>query len=96
MANRDEVIVALETILDPDVNVDIWTMGLVYEISIKDDKNIKLLMTLTSPACPMGPLIEENVKTKMLELGFLNTEIEITFEPAWQPPAALKEALGLL
>lgn len=95
MATREQVIEMLETIIDPEVNMDIHTMGLIYDIQIKSDKEIFILMTLTTPACPVGPFIQSEVTDAMRELGFSSVEVELTFDPPWQAPQALREALGI-
>ena len=95
MPTREQVIEMLETIQDPEVNMDIWTMGLVYDIQIKDEKSIFIRMTLTSPMCPLGPFIQNEVTDAMHQLGFSSVEIELTFDPPWQPPEKLREALGI-
>lgn len=95
MISKEEVIEMLETIQDPEVSMDIWTMGLVYAIDIKDEQSIHILMTLTSPACPLGPFIQGEVTDVMRQLGFSSVEVELTFDPPWQPPEKLREALGI-
>lgn len=95
MATREQVVEILQTIIDPEVNLDIYTMGLIYDIQIKDEKNIFVLMTLTTPACPIGPFIQSEVTDAMRELGFSSVEVELTFDPPWKPPPALREALGV-
>ena len=95
MKTRNQVIEMLETIIDPEVNLDIYTMGLIYDIQIKNEKEIFILMTLTTPACPVGPFIQSEVTDAMRELGFSAVEIELTFDPPWKPPQALRDALGV-
>lgn len=95
MVTKEKVIEMLETIQDPEVNMDIWTMGLVYAINIKDEKSVHILMTLTSPACPLGPFIQNEVTDAMRQLGFSSVEVELTFDPPWTPPEKLREALGI-
>ncbi len=95
MPTREQVVEMLETIQDPEVNMDIWTMGLIYAIDIENEKTIHILMTLTSPACPLGPFIQSEVTDAMRQIGFSSVEIELTFDPPWQPPEKLREALGI-
>ena len=95
MIDKKKVIEMLETVMDPEVGVDIWTMGLVYDISIVDEKNIKIIMTYTSPMCPLGDEIKADVRQAMKVLGFEDVEIEVTFEPPWEPSKELREALGV-
>ena len=96
MPTREQVIEILETIFDPEIGIDIWTMGLIYDIQIKSEKEIFVLMTFTTPACPAGPALKNEVTDNMRGLGFDKVDIEVTFEPPWKPPQILREALGLL
>jgi metal-sulfur cluster biosynthetic enzyme len=85
----------LETVIDPEVNVDIWTMGLIYNIDITDENSVRILMTLTSPLCPAGPYLRQQVTDAMHDAGFSAVEVELTFDPPWKPPQGLREALGI-
>jgi len=83
---KENIINILKTVYDPEVPIlDIYSMGLIYEINIKDNL-VQILMTLTSPACPMWDMILEMVKNSITE-KFPDAEVEInlTFEPAWEP-----------
>ena len=95
MFTKDQVIEYLETVIDPEVGIDIWTMGLIYNIDIKDEKTVHILMTFTTPMCPAGPQLQNEVQDTLRQLGFSAVEVEITFEPPWKPPQALRDALGL-
>ena len=95
MATKDEIIESLKTVVDPEINLDIWTLGLVYNIDIQETK-VKILMTLTSPMCPFGPFIIENVKERVGSLqGVKEINIEVTFTPPWQPSDDLRAMLGV-
>ena len=96
----DAVIEALKNIYDPEIPVNIYELGLIYEIRIDDDFNAHILMTLTSPNCPVAESLPSEVKEKVQSIeGLNNVEVEITFEPPWDKDmmseAALLE-LGLL
>lgn len=95
MATREEIIETIKTILDPDILIDIYTLGLIYDVDLRDEL-LKVTMTLTSPACPAGPqLVGEIVeKTEKLE-GIKKTEVEITFTPPWEPSDELKAMMGI-
>jgi metal-sulfur cluster biosynthetic enzyme len=95
MPTKEQVIEMLETIMDPEIGLDIHTMGLVYDIQIKSEKEIYILMTFTSPMCPVGDFLKQEVTDSMRELGFSAVDIEITFEPPWKPSPELREALGI-
>ena len=94
MPTKNQVIEMLETINDPELGVDIWTMGLIYGIDIRSDREIFIRLTFTTPACPVGGIIKEEVADGMRLLGFEQVNIEVTFDPPWQPSPELKAALG--
>ncbi len=96
---KDKIIIVLKTVYDPEIPVNIYDLGLIYNIEI-EDKNLRITMTLTSPNCPMAEQMVEEMKTN---LGYIeeidNVEIDITFEPPWNPDSLSDEVklqLGLL
>lgn len=74
----------LKKVFDPELNISIVDMGLIYDIKIKDDK-VKIIMTLTTFGCPLYHLIEKDIKEKLKNLGLKeeNIIIELTFDPPW-------------
>ena len=97
----EEVIIdVLKTCYDPEIPVDIYVMGLIYEINIDDDMNVNILMTLTSPNCPVAESLPAEVEAKIQGIKDVNTaKIEIVFEPPWQMDMMSEEArleLGML
>ncbi|MBL4576950.1 MAG: DUF59 domain-containing protein [Flavobacteriales bacterium] len=97
----EEVIIdVLKTCYDPEIPVDIYVMGLIYEINIDDDLNVNILMTLTSPNCPVAESLPAEVEAKIQGIKDVNTaKIEIVFEPPWQMDMMSEEArleLGML
>ena len=93
---KDEIIEVLKTIEDPELFLDIWFLGLVYCIDI-DEANVKITMTFTSPMCPAGPMLIEDVQTKIKALeGVDNVNVEVVFNPPWQPSEEVKMTLGLM
>ncbi len=94
------VITVLSTIYDPEIPVNIYELGLIYEIAIRDDGSVKIRMTLTSPNCPVAESLPEEVIEKVaLVKGVTSAEIELTFEPSWDPSMLSDEArleLGFL
>ncbi len=80
--------------IDPEIGVDIWTLGLIYNIAVEENK-AKILLTFTSPLCPYGPQMVEEIKEQIQKLGATEVDIEITFEPPWKPSEELKEMLGM-
>lgn len=95
MVTKEQVEEALKRVIDPELGVDIVTMGLIYAIDITDEKTVRILMTFTSPMCPQGEALQEEVRTTVQKLGFESATVEITFEPAWKPPQILKEMMGM-
>jgi len=93
---KDEIVEAIKTIIDPDLFIDIWTLGLIYDVEV-EEKSCKVTMTFTSVACPAGPMLVDQVKTKTEAVeGVDETQVEITFQPPWEPSEDLKAHLGLL
>ena len=97
---REAAIEKLKTVFDPEIPVDIYELGLVYEVKVVDEHKVYVLMTLTSPNCPVAESLPQEVKEKMLEVeGVRDAEVEITFEPSWDQEMISDEAkleLGLL
>jgi metal-sulfur cluster biosynthetic enzyme len=92
---RDEVISMIKTIIDPELYIDIWTLGLIYDIDIVEE-TLNIRMTFTSVACPAGPQLVGEIKDKAKELsGIKETNVEIVFQPPWQPSEELKALLGI-
>ncbi|MFT4326517.1 MAG: SufD family Fe-S cluster assembly protein [Candidatus Woesearchaeota archaeon] len=93
--DENVVVEVLKTIEDPEMFIDIHTLGLIYNIDIQGS-TVGILMTLTTPACPFGPMIIEQVKQKLKEKGFSEVEVTITFDPIWEPSDEVRMHLGLL
>ena len=95
MTNRDDVVEALKTIEDPELFLDIYFLGLIYGIDV-DGPQVNITMTFTSPMCPAGPEILEQVKTKVEALPDVEQcSIQVTFNPPWQPNEEVRGLLGL-
>lgn len=97
---EEKVISVLKTIYDPEIPVDVYELGLIYEISINDEAEVHILMTLTSPNCPVSESLPQEVKDKCAEVeGVKSAEVELTFEPPWDQSMLSDEAkleLGFL
>ena len=94
MLTKEKIIEELETIHDPEVNLDIYTMGLIYDITSTDD-GVHILMTYTTPACPAGPIIQNEIRDSLVSIGAKNVTIEITFNPPWKAPQNLRTMMGV-
>ncbi len=97
---ENDIIEVLRNIYDPEIPVNIYELGLIYEISISAQADVKVLMTLTSPNCPVAESLPNEVKQKIAEINGVNSsEIELTFEPPWDQEMLSDEAkleLGFL
>ncbi len=95
MITKEELIEdVFKKYVDPELGIDIWTLGLVYNVEIKED-TVKILLTFTSPLCPYGPQMVEELKEMIINKRAKEVEIEVTFEPPWQPSEELKEMMGM-
>ena len=94
MLTKEQIIAALQTVKDPEVSLDVWTMGLIYTLDIQGD-TVKILMTYTTPFCPWGPELKESIKNALLPLGAKTVDIEVTFDPPYKMPEELRAMLGI-
>lgn len=98
MITREQVFQSLRTVMDPELNVDIVSLGLVYEVEVKA-KIIKITMTLTTPGCPLAPEIDRLVREALKPLGKYEIKLELVWEPAWTKSMMSEEAklqLGMM
>lgn len=97
---EDEIIKTIKTVYDPEIPVDIFELGLIYEININDDDTVKIIMTLTTPNCPSAEELPREVEEKVGSLeGVKEAKVEVTFDPAWDKDMMSEEAqleLGFL
>jgi metal-sulfur cluster biosynthetic enzyme len=99
MVTEEVVVEGLREVYDPELHYNIYDLGLVYEIDIDPENKVKVLMTLTTPMCPIGPMVTEQIQETLgLIPGVRDVEVEFTFDPAWNPDKMSDEAradLGL-
>lgn len=95
MPTKEEAIEIIKTISDPEIQIDIWTLGLIYNVEVKDAKTINIKMTFTSPTCPFGPMMVDELKQKLEKKGFKTINVEIVFQPVWEPSKELRMTLGI-
>ena len=97
MSQEDLVYEVLKDCFDPEIPLNVVDLGLIYEVKAgRDTVNIK--MSMTSPACPSGAVIAEDIKMKLEDAGFPNPKVEVVWEPAWSPQRiseAGRKALGI-
>ncbi len=90
---EDKIIEALKTIYDPEIPVDIYELGLVYNIGIEDDGNTTIMMTLTSPSCPVAETLPPEVENKVATVdGVTAAKVVITWDPPWDKSMMSEEA----
>ena len=96
----DKIVDVLKTIYDPEIPVDIYELGLIYDVFVNENKGAKILMTLTSPNCPVAETLPVEVEEKVQTLEEIDqAEVEITFDPPWSQDMMSEEAkleLGFL
>ena len=82
-------------VIDPELNIDIWTLGLIYGVEHNSGLHIK--MTFTSPMCPYGPMLLEDITKNLVKLGYKKKEIDlqVVFDPPWTPTQDLRDMLGV-
>jgi FeS assembly SUF system protein len=99
MVTEADIVEGLREVYDPELHYNIYDLGLVYDIRIKDDRTVKILMTLTTPMCPIGPMVTEQIQELIgLMPGVKDVDVEFTFDPPWSPDKMTDEAradLGL-
>lgn len=92
---KKPIVEVLKTIEDPELGIDIWNLGLIYNIDL-EEKTVHIRMTFTSIMCPVGPMIVESVQKKVKEVKNVEeVKVEVTFDPVWEPSEELREMLGV-
>ena len=96
----EQIVKVLKGIFDPEIPVDIYELGLIYDVFVNEDLDVKILMTLTTPNCPVAESLPMEVEEKVKSLDEVKTaEVEITFDPPWTQDLMSEEAkleLGML
>lgn len=97
MANREDIVVALQDVIDPELYIDVWTLGLIYAVDLEEGGVVNIEMTFTSMACPAGPQLVDAVKETVLKLpGITQVNVDVVFDPPWEPSEELKGMMGLM
>jgi len=96
----EKIVRVIKTIFDPEIPVDIYELGLIYDVFVNEDFEVKVLMTLTTPNCPVAETLPLEVEEKIKSLDAVkDAEVEITFDPPWTQELMSEEAkleLGML
>ena len=97
---RELVLKTIKTVYDPEIPVDIYELGLIYDVQINETNDIKIIMTLTTPNCPVAEILPAEVEQKIKDIETVNSVwVEITFDPPWTKEMMSDEAkleLGML
>ncbi len=99
MPTVDQVRDALIDVKDPELNLGILELGLIYDIAVEGEngEHVNVMMTLTSPMCPVGPMFKQSVVDKVLSLeGVKDANVEITFTPPWDPRTMASDDVKVL
>ena len=96
----EKIVRVLKTIYDPEIPVDIYELGLIYDVFVNEDYDVKILMTLTTPNCPVAETLPLEVEEKIKSINEVkDAKVEITFDPPWSQDLMSEEAkleLGML
>ena len=97
---EEKIVEMLKTVFDPEIPVDVYSLGLIYKIDLDDDGNVNIDMTLTAPNCPMGDFLFEDIRQKVESIdGVKSVAVNLVFEPEWDQSMMSDEAkleLGML
>ena len=92
-----DVVNVCKTIYDPEIPQNIWDLGLVYSVEVSTKNNVKIIMTLTTPSCPVGPEFLNNVKTRVEEIKEIKKcVVDLVWDPPWDPSMMSEEAQTML
>ncbi|MBP3230185.1 MAG: DUF59 domain-containing protein [Prevotella sp.] len=90
---EERIVDVLKTVYDPEIPVDIWNLGMIYKIDVKDDASVDVDMTFTAPSCPAADFILEDVRTKIESVeGVKSVVVNLFFEPIWDQSMMSEEA----
>tara|TARA_B110000003_G_C16390447_1_gene434164 strand:+ start:279 stop:602 length:324 start_codon:yes stop_codon:yes gene_type:complete len=96
----EKIVRVIKTIFDPEIPVDIYELGLIYDVFVNEDLEVKILMTLTTPNCPVAETLPVEVEEKVMSIDEVKSaSVEITFDPPWSKDLMSEEAkleLGML
>jgi len=82
---KKKIIEVLETVLDPEIGIDVYNLGLIYDMQIVNEKHVKILMSLTTSLCPLAPLMPLMIIDQLKEKLGIDADIDIVYEPPWTP-----------
>ena len=94
MLTKENIIEALKKVNDPEIGIDVWTLGLIYDIKIEPDV-VTIRMTLTTPSCPYGFTLMQEIESSVKGLGVEKVTLDLVFDPVWKPSDELRAMLGI-
>lgn len=93
---KDEIIEVLKNTQDPELGIDIWTLGLIYGVNFDEKaQTAEVTMTFTTPFCPYGPQLVGEIRSRIKALGIADPKVKVVFEPPWEPSKEVREMLGV-
>ncbi len=96
----EKIVKVIKTVYDPEIPVDVYELGLIYDVFVNEDYGVKVLMTLTTPNCPVAETLPQEIEDKVRSISSVtSSEVEITFDPPWSQDLMSDEAkleLGML
>lgn len=96
MLTKDDIIQTLKQCHDPELGLDIYTLGLIYDVIVDDTTgDIAIKMTFTTPLCPFGPLMVDDMKEKLRAQGAKKIDVHVVFDPPWKPTPEVRTLLGV-
>ena len=96
MPTKEDVMNVLKGVNDPEIGIDVVTLELIYNANVSENGKVDIKMTFTSPMCPYGPMLVEEIKSKVSEInGVKEVNVEVVFDPPWQPSEQLRATLGV-
>jgi metal-sulfur cluster biosynthetic enzyme len=94
---RDQVWEILHDVYDPEIPLNIADLGLIYDLQVSDAGEVSILMTLTSPGCPIGDMLAEEIRDRVMSIpGVKDVHVEFTFDPLWTPERISEEGRQML
>lgn len=94
---RDQVWEVLHDVYDPEIPLNIADLGLIYDLQVNDAGEVSILMTLTSPGCPVGDMLADEIRDRAMSItGITDVQVEFTFEPLWTPERISDEGRQML
>lgn len=96
MPTKEDVMNVLKGVNDPEIGIDVVTLELIYNANVSENGKVDIKMTFTTPMCPYGPMLVEEIKAKVSEIkGVKEVSVDVVFDPPWQPSEQLRATLGV-